>query len=256
MSTASLTAAALVRRRFPGPAAWRSRRPPSAGRVSSNSSKTTETCLSAPMTQDVTGMPWPSLAMRRLLPSLLRSVGLRPVCGPTGVGTPVPSMLNRLKSSSWALRSSLGSSGAVLPHTCCLPIAQAPPAGHVAFKARFLRQCLPWMLVCGTSRMPLRAISSLTRGCRLLSEGMNADSGQRPAARSSEQRRAYRFILASPDAAPIARHVLGDDRTVLAALSALQGGPPAPTPLRIRRQRRCSGQRFPTVARQSPLSIR
>ena len=65
--------------------------------------------------------------------------GVRPT---RGLRTLAPTMLNRMKSSLSALRSASSSFRQVklVPHTCCVPIAQSPPAGHAAVKAQFLRQ--------------------------------------------------------------------------------------------------------------------
>lgn len=99
------------------------------------------------------------------------------VRAPRGLGTLAPSTLNRLKSSLSALRSSLSSTRCSSCHT---------PA---ACQSRSRRQQvipLPKPSSCGsssqgmpvrsTNRMPLRAISSLTRGRPPLAEGTNVGS--------------------------------------------------------------------------------
>jgi len=62
----------------------RPRRPRTIGKASTSCSNTTESCRLAPVTQKISGMPWRSVMMWRLLPSLPLSVGLAPVYWPPG----------------------------------------------------------------------------------------------------------------------------------------------------------------------------
>lgn len=80
--TAARVVVAPVRMQLLGP----STRPAKLATTAANSSNTTESWRLAPVTQNISGMPWRSAMMWRLLPSLPRSVGLGPVCGRLGAG--------------------------------------------------------------------------------------------------------------------------------------------------------------------------
>ena len=96
-----------------------------------------------PVTQSITAIPRVSVMMRRLLPSLTQSIGLGSVYSPPGGAEYAGSehaesdevQLLDLRSASSSFRQVK-----LVPHTCCVPIAQSPPAGHAAVKAQFLRQ--------------------------------------------------------------------------------------------------------------------
>lgn len=107
------------------------RRPSTAGRASTNCSNTSESCLLAAVTQDITGMRRASVTMWRLLPSFPRSAGLGPACAPLHAESAEvqPVALAQFVEQL---------QGQLVPHACRLPIAQSPPACHAAAKAQFL----------------------------------------------------------------------------------------------------------------------
>ena len=84
VGTASRIVVALVRMQLVGPAARPARFSAHSRRESTSPSNTTQSWRLAPVTQNISGMPWRSVMMWRLLPSFPRSVGLGPVYGPPG----------------------------------------------------------------------------------------------------------------------------------------------------------------------------
>lgn len=111
------------------------------GVASTNLSNTTESCRLAPMAQNISGMPCRSVTRRRLSPSLPLSVGLGLVCEPPGNWTRWPVRANPTEvQPTGTPQLSLQQQMKLMPHACCLPLAQATPAGHAAAKAQFLRQ--------------------------------------------------------------------------------------------------------------------
>lgn len=113
--------------------------PPTAGRASTNASKTTESWRLALVTQNITGMPWRSVIRWRLVPSLPRSVGLGPVCGPPGAGH-AGSIYTGAAEVQLIGAAQFGQQCHVqaVPCACALPVAQPPPAGHATAKPQFL----------------------------------------------------------------------------------------------------------------------
>jgi hypothetical protein len=109
-----------------------------------SSSKTTESCRLAPVTQNISGMPARLVTTWRLLPSLPRSVGFGPVYGPPGAGDAGP-IDARAAEIEAACASQLGQQHQVqlVPHPRGLPLAQPAPARHAAAKTQFLGQVLP-----------------------------------------------------------------------------------------------------------------